>query len=325
MTLPATRAVRDRFPGARLTVLVKRELADFFDGADWIDDVWPYHLRRGLAGLTDRRQLIARIRQQRFSAAVIFPRSFSSALDVALAFVPRRIGYVDDGRGFLLTERYRRSAELLQKHQFNDHLELAVRSLGVDARPELPAIPLAAAHVGRMRDWLIAERRGGGRLVALAAAAAYGPAKEWPAESYAELIDYLAEHHAAECVLVGAPAERQRCEAIAGAARSGALVAAGTTTVGELSALLSLCDGFAGNDSGAMHVAAALGLPTIGIFGSTRASRTGPLGIRASVIQHPIECSPCLQRTCRFGHYECLRSISVERVAGALISAMDEV
>ncbi len=117
---------------------------------------------------------------------------------------------------------------------------------------------------------------------------------------------------------MGAPNERRKSEAVAAASRHGALVAAGETHVGELLALLSLCDAFAGNDSGSMHVAGALGLPTVGIYGSTRADRTGPLGPRTRVLYHPLECSPCLERTCRFGHYQCLTQIPAQEVLGAL-------
>jgi heptosyltransferase-2 len=121
-------------------------------------------------------------------------------------------------------------------------------------------------------------------------------------------------------VLVGTPAERARCTEIANASRAGAIVAAGETDVGDLVALLSLSQGFAGNDSGAMHVAGALGIPTVGIFGSTDPNRTGPLGPLTRVLYERIACSPCLDRTCRFGHYECLKRISVEQVVDALSS-----
>jgi len=125
----------------------------------------------------------------------------------------------------------------------------------------------------------------------------------------------------AEVVLVGAPGERERCDEIAARSGAGAIVAAGETDVGDLVALLSLADGFAGNDSGAMHVAGALGIPTVGIFGSTRPDRTGPLGPRCRVLYHRIECSPCLARTCRFGHYDCLKGISVEEAVAALAAS----
>ena len=137
-------------------------------------------------------------------------------------------------------------------------------------------------------------------------------------ERYAALADILAERHGAECVLVGGIDDRLQCEQIAAACKHGAIVAAAETTVGELIALLSRCHGFAGNDSGCMHLAGALGVPTVAIFGSTNPARTGPLGPHCRIIYRALECSPCLERTCRFGHYNCLRDISAEEVADAL-------
>jgi heptosyltransferase-2 len=173
--------------------------------------------------------------------------------------------------------------------------------------------------VARMSDWLGARRtRHEAALIAIAPAAAYGPAKEWPSSHYAALIDLLSMQAGAECVLVGGPAERLKCEQVAAAAQTRVMVAAGDTDIAELKAMLSLCDGFAGNDSGAMHLAAALGKPAVGIFGSTNPGRTGPVGPKVGTIYHHLECSPCLQRTCRFGHYQCLRSITPEEVTAKL-------
>jgi ADP-heptose:LPS heptosyltransferase len=95
-------------------------------------------------------------------------------------------------------------------------------------------------------------------------------------------------------------------------------VAAGATDIAELIAMLSICGAFAGNDSGAMHLAGALGIPTVGIFGSTNPYRTGPLGPRAQFIWNKIDCAPCLARTCRFGHYNCLTGIAVDDVAARI-------
>jgi heptosyltransferase-2 len=172
-----------------------------------------------------------------------------------------------------------------------------------------------------MRDWLASHRhRPNAPLIAIAPAAAYGPAKEWPAEEFALLVDQVREKIDAECVLVGAPSERAKCEAVAALSSNGCLVAAGETSVGELIALLSLSTAFIGNDSGAMHLASALGIPTVGIFGSTNPIRTGPEGTSSRVIWHRLECSPCLARTCRYGHYNCLRQIEPEEVLEALES-----
>ena len=318
MTLPATRAVRDAFPRASISLLVRQELSGFYDGADWIDEVLPYRLVSGLGSIAGQLRLIRDLRARNFDTAVLFPRSFSSALWIRLAGIPRRIGWSDDARGFLLSESFKRLPDLLRQHQVNDHTELVRRGLAIEADPRRLEVPVASDHVDSMRDWLRERRTRTGRLVALAVAAAYGPAKEWPARSYSALIDRLAADFDTECVLVGSPGESARCRAVADAARAAPLVAAGETSVGELIALLSLCDGFVGNDSGSMHVAAALGVPTVGIFGSTRAWRTGPMGSLARVVQHPLECSPCMSRTCRFGHYDCLRSVTVDDVVAGL-------
>jgi heptosyltransferase II len=319
MSLPALRAVRRAFPDARLSVLVKAELASFFDGSSWLDEVIPYRVGRSLGGLADRRHVVAEIRSRRFDLAILFPRSFEAAFWAALARVPRRVGFSADGRGLMLTHKTVRPAALFRSHQVFDYLYLLRNTLGIDSDRTDVAPDIHAAHRDAMRDWLGTERRSGGPLIAIAAAAAYGPAKEWPVARCAALVDRLAERHDAECVLVGAPNERGRCEMVAAASRRGALVAAGLTSVGQLTALLSLCNGFAGNDSGAMHVAGALGIPTVGIFGSTNPQRTGPLGPRTRTLYHRIECSPCLERTCRFGHYDCLLRVTPDEVEDALI------
>src|SRR5208283_3988677 len=208
-------------------------------------------------------------------------------------------------------------------HQVNYWLAM-VRATGVcvaDRCADDFAIDVHEPYRERMREWLAVSRKRPGRPVfAVAPAAAYGPAKEWPADSYGALIDLLARREDAEVVLVGAPSERAKCEEVAAASKSGAMIAAGHTNVGELIALLSICDGFIGNDSGSMHLAGALGIPTVAIFGSTNPNRTGPLGPKTRVIYRKLECSPCLARTCRFGHYNCLTQIEPAELAGAILA-----
>lgn len=319
MTMPALRAVRAAYPQARLAVLVKRELAGFYSGAGWIDEVIPYRVLQGLPGIADRRRIVAGLRARRFDLAVLFPKSFQAALWTFLARIPRRVGFATDWRSALLTDRVPFDSALRERHQLYDYLHLLERGLGITGRAADCALDVHEQHRVRLEDWLKERRqRPERRLIALAAAAAYGPAKEWPERHYAELIDLLAERHGAECVLLGAPSEVEKSERVARASRAGAVVAAGETDIAGAMALLSLCDGFAGNDSGSMHVAGALGIPTVGIFGSTNPDRTGPLGPRVRVLYEHIACSPCLDRTCRFGHYDCLTRITPTAVAAAL-------
>jgi heptosyltransferase-2 len=330
MSLPALRAIRRAWPDAHLAILIKRELASFFDGAAWLDEVIPYSVGRGVSGFMDRRRIVGEIRTRKFDLGVMFPNSFESALWIAMAGIKRRAGYVADARGALLTLKASPSREALDRHQVNYWLGM-VRETGVAARvhdltTDDFAIDVHGPHRERMREFLAANRkRSGSPIFAIAPAAAYGPAKEWPADRYGALIDLLAQYDGAEVVLVGAPSERAKCDEVASASKSGAIVAAGGTNVGELAALLSLCDGFIGNDSGCAHIAGALGIPTVTIFGSTNPDRTGPPGARTRVIYRKLECSPCLARTCRFGHYNCLTQVQAAELVDAILSLRAEL
>ncbi len=321
ISLPALRAIRAAFASSSLTVMVKKELAGFFDGMSWIDEVMPYTVARGIRGIADRVSIVNRIRARHFDLAILFPNSFEAALWATLGGARRRAGFLTDYRGMLLTHKARPSGDALSGHQRDYWLAMVRDTIGVIPAPAAAGVKLEVGeiHLEKMRAWLAAKRKAHGTpLIAIAPAAAYGPAKEWPLDRYAALIDLLSETTGAECVLVGAPSERNLCAQVAAAARADAIIAAGQTDIGDLIALLSLCDGFAGGDSGAMHLAGALGIPTVGIFGSTNPQRTGPGGARAGVIYHKLECSPCLQRTCRFGHYNCLREITPLEVARQL-------
>ena len=320
MSLPALRAVRKAHPQARLSVLIKKELASFFDGANWIDEIIPFKVRKGIVnGIRDRRAIVKELSARKFDLAVLLPNSFDSALWPAWAGIPTRAGYSRDARGFLLTNSISPSPQILEVHQVHYYLHMLKETLNFDGAPSDFAPDVSASNTTKMCQFLSARRKRSDKaLIGLAVAAAYGPAKEWPATSYARLIDLIAERHGAECVLIGAPNERAKSEEVIAASKSGAILAAGETSVGEALALLALCSGFAGNDSGSMHVSGALGKPTVGIYGSTRADRTGPLGAKTKILYKQIECSPCLKRTCQFGHYDCLKMISPEEVMASL-------
>ena len=318
MSLPALRAIRAARPDAHLAVLVRTDLASFFAGATWLDEIVPFRPTSGLGKASELLYVARTLRARRYDLAIVFPRSFESALWMRLAGIPERIGYGGDARASLLTQVLEPSPEVEALHQVNRYLHLVRRTLGIEGSPDDYAPDVDDEARGRMGEWLAARRRALGPLLALAPGAAYGPAKEWPATSYAALTERVAAEHATECVLVGAPSERAKCEEVARISRAATLVAAGETSFGELVALLSLADGFAGNDSGAMHVAGALGRPTVGIFGSTSPEKTGPLGSRTCVLYEAIECSPCYARTCRFGHYDCLRRIDAVTVSRSL-------
>ncbi len=319
LSLPALRALRRRFARAHLAVLVREELAGFFAGLDWVDEVIAYRVRRGIRGLADRLSVAGALRARSFPLAVVLPKSFDSALSVALAGIPMRVGWRAQGRSFLLTHASAPCAGA-ERHQVYHWLAMVADTLAAAGSPDdyrcLQANRLLRE---RMAQWLgQRRRRPQAKLIALAPEAAYGPAKQWPAAHFGALIDLLAERFGAECVIVGGQPQWQQA-AVAAAGRSGAIMAAGETDAAQLVALLSLCDGFVGNDSGPMHLAASLGIAAVGIFGSTDPGRTGPLGARSAVLHRPLECSPCFARTCRFGHYNCLVGIGPEQAAAQLV------
>src|SRR5690242_20221984 len=169
MSTPAMRALRRAYPRAHIAVLVKKELAGFFDGADWIDEVIPYGVARGLRGLNDRRRIVGEIRARRFDLAMLMPNSFESALWVTAAGVPRRAGYRTDARGALLTHRAAVPRDALDGHQVHYWLAMLRETAGAAGDPGDFALTPATRHLARMREWLSAHRRrAGAPLIAVA-------------------------------------------------------------------------------------------------------------------------------------------------------------
>lgn len=320
MGMPALRALRAAAPDAHLTVMIREELASLLGGAGWIDAVLAYAHPRGLDRIRHLPRFVGEIRRGAYDWAILLPSRPEPALWAWLAGVPRRVGYALYRRGPLLTHKARLTPAVAAGHQTHWYLDLLRQTLGIDGADATPVLDVDASAAARMQRWLTTARsQPQAPLVALSPAAAFGPAKEWGAERYVALIDRLAAR-GWEAILVGTAADRARCGAIAAACGRPAIVAAGETSVGDLAALLSLCQGFVGNDSGAMHLAAALGVPTLGLFGSTAPERTGPVGRNARALYEPIACSPCLARVCRFGHQDCFRALTPERVSDALLA-----
>ena len=156
--------------------------------------------------------------------------------------------------------------------------------------------------------------------------AEYGPAKRWPESHYAALARALHAADGALVVLLGSPGERALCEAIAAEAPGACLVAAGQTSLLDSMALIAASRGLASNDSGLMHVAAGFGVPQVAVFGSTSPLHTPPLNARARVLwlkdELRLDCMPCFDRTCRFGHYRCLTEVAPARIEAALQAAV---
>jgi heptosyltransferase II len=306
MCLPAVHAIRERFPEAHISILAKPWVADLYAQGRLVDDVIPYTA----SSLADKWRLGRSLRSRAFDCAILLQNAFEAAVLVWLARIPTRIGYDRDGRGFLLTQAVPvpKTGEIPRHERFY-YLELLRRAGWIDHLPE--AVPMIRWH----RPSACASP-----TIGVSPGAAYGSAKRWLPERFAEAAVRLARERGASISLFGSKDERGLCEQVA-ALMNGVSVTnyAGQTTLAEFIDLAAACELFLTNDSGAMHIASALGVPTIAIFGATDDIATGPTGPQARVVREPVECSPCLLRECPIDH-RCMTRVSTGRVVQEALS-----
>jgi heptosyltransferase-2 len=299
LSLGAVRDVRRNFPNARLTVLARGWVAPLYEAVTEVDAV---RVARGFAA--DRALL-----RGAFDAAVLLPNSFAVAAAAWAAGVPERWGYATDGRGPLLTRRARVPAPVRARSQvYYYRAMLGAVGLTVSASPDVTLRPLPSWTT--RADELLGA---GGPWIGLFPGAFFGSAKRWEPSRYAAAGERLARETGARLAILGGTRERPVGEAIAAAMDAPSRVLCGETSLGELVGVLSRLRLLLTNDSGPMHVAAALGVPLVAVFGPTDWRETGPVGERHRLVREPVHCSPCLLRECPIDH-RCMRRVGVERV-----------
>ncbi|HEY2954593.1 MAG TPA: lipopolysaccharide heptosyltransferase II [Candidatus Eisenbacteria bacterium] len=304
---PLLHALRRAHPRAEVRVLGPAALVELLS-TDPVADAW----EAWPAGARERRERIAWLRAWRPDAALVLPPSFSSAWLAWRIGARVRIGYAHEGRSPLLTRALARPPRG-ERHLSDEYLELG-RALGVEAGPT-PALPVPAERREEALALLRARAPAGGRVAILGPGAIYGPAKRWDQGRFALLAGALARD-GWRVLVCGAKSDREVCAEVAERAAAGVVSLAGETGITLQAALCSIASLAVCNDSGLAHVAAAVGAPTVVIFGSTSSAWSAPLGERVRVVQRAPVCSPCFQRTCRIG-YVCLTAIAVEDVARA--------
>jgi len=321
MSLPAIHAIRRIFPHAHLAVAARPWVADLYARETAIDEVIPYLARQGLRA---KRAFAGRLRAQRFECAILLQNAFDAALLVWMARIPERIGYRRDGRGLLLT----RAIPVpdpgdVPRHQRFYYLELLRRAGLIEHFPATAAIRLDGIEAARGAGLRHLAALGlTGPVIGISPGAAYGNAKRWLPERFAETAALLAH----PALVFGSAAERGLCEQVAGGLGARGLSAhnlAGETTLREFIDLAAACRLFLTNDSGAMHVASALGVPTVAVFGATDDTTTGPTGPLARVVRSHAECSPCLLRECPIDH-RCMTRVTSGQVATAALQLWEE-
>ena len=309
MTLPALDALGKAFPHSSITVLAKPWVIPLYAYHPSVSSVIEYQKSPNfLKGIKDILKTGNYIKKSGFDMAFLFQNAIEAAL---LSFIGRcqiRAGYDTDGRGFILTHPVRRTKEILKEHQVEYYLNI-IRELGFEAESKPPVIHLSQESIAKAETLLNLKD---GPFIGFSPGAIYGEAKRWPVERFAKLGRIVSES-GAKVILFGSQSEKHICAAVNSLMDDKAIDLSGCTDLGTAMALIKFCAAFISNDSGLMHVAAALGIPTVAIFGSTNTKTTSPKGVNVSVISKNVDCAPCLKKQCPTD-FRCMTAIEPEEV-----------
>jgi heptosyltransferase II len=352
MTTPALQRLREALPDAHITLLSHEKLADIWQGHPSLNSILAFAPSESVWSIARR------LREQKFNTALVLPNSPRSALEVWLARIPQRIGYARPWRNWFLTqalpsrengvEMHKRSVAEIKSlindtqhatrntypqnaHQLHEYLNLA-SALGASITPIAPALHVASSELESVagRFGLNPEIE---PIFGLNPGAEYGPAKRWPSERFVSAAVEIQRHTKCRWLILGGPSDasiageiemgiQSELAKIANAAMP--INLAGKTTLRELCILLKLSRVVLTNDSGPMHVAAAVGTPVVVPFGSTSPQLTGPglpTNPRHQLLTANVSCSPCFLRTCPID-FRCMTGIPVERVVEATLKAV---
>jgi heptosyltransferase-2 len=306
MALPAVTAVRTAFPSAHLSVAAIDSIAPMFEERTGV--------RQQAVVVVDKKAEASRLRGAGADTIVLLPNSFRSAWVAQRSGIPNRWGYAAGFRDPLLTRAIRRPRG--ERHQSVYYAEL-VRALGIPVDITPPRI-VATDKTARRSEALF-EPLGDRSVIGFAPGAAYGHAKRWPPDRVAAVIRRLLTDHDVACVLVGAGADREAGRAVESSLPPDTrlLNLIGRTDLRLLIGVLARCRAFVSNDSGAMHLAAAAGVPVTAIFGPTNEKATAPLG-EHDVLLEPVFCRPCMLRECPIDH-RCMKRISADAVYASVV------
>ncbi|HEX6705086.1 MAG TPA: lipopolysaccharide heptosyltransferase II [Albitalea sp.] len=295
--------------GEAISVAALPWVAPVYRAMPQVAEVIELPFAHGRLDWAGRRRVAAEWRG-RFDVAYVLPNSLKSALIPFLARIARRVGYRGEGRIGLLNERLPNPPGRPPMVAFYSALA------GPAPTGERPRLSFDEATLAGATSSAGVER---GRYFVFAPGAEYGPSKRWPATHYAELARSLQARHGLPVLLLGSRKEAALCEEIAAIAPC--RVVAGSS-LEEAMALIAASRGMVSNDSGLMHVAAAFEVPQVAVFGSTSPEHTPPLNPKARVLwlkdELGLDCMPCFERTCRYGHYRCLVDVAPARVESAL-------
>ena len=306
---PALRALRKTFPGACIQMLVNPLAQGLMERNPYLDEVMVYDKRGGQRGIRQMRKMAHELKEKEFDAAVILhPTSVRSAILASMAGIPERVGTALRGRGPFLTAKVKGRTGI---HEAQRYLDI----IG----------PIAGAnHDEKLEFWGMDQSDEGfanvmtdhdGPVVGINPGTTW-PSKRWPLERFAAVADILSQRFGARVLLTGGPGDIPLGDKIMKQVSSEPMNLIGRTTLWQLGALIKGCDLYISCDSGPMHISAAVGTPTIAIFGPTDPVRHGPLGERHMVVKRALQCSPCYERECK--SCDCMKAVLVDDVIAAI-------
>lgn len=316
MTVPALRALRRLLPDAKITLATRPFAKGIFSEVDFIDDVLVYDRRNAFSVVSQVREW----RRREFDLAVLFQNAFEAALIPFLAGVPTRLGYATESRQGLLTHPLPLPDWRSSKHEVFYYLylitaleqSLSGTSTVCESDPDI-SLTISESRKNEatelLRSYGVDDEK---TVVAICPGSINSRAKRWPAESYAALADRLLEQQQ-QVVLIGSRDEIDVTNEVTNRMRNQPVVLTGKTTLDQITAVLGLVDLVVTNDTGPAHIAAALGSPTIVIFGPTNPLTTRPFSFKAEILRHPPDCAPCMLRDCPIDH-RCMTAITVDEV-----------
>ncbi len=295
MALPAVRNLKELVDEEPLVVAAPNKLAALWRKCPFVDNVIALDKPKNL------KACVAQLREGKFQSAVLLPNSLRVATEAWMAGIPQRVGYARSGRSMLLTHSVpvplRNPARLHQRYYYLD----LISDLGGSDDPSLPRLLKDPTTVAGSR----------GLVLAFCPGAEYGPAKRWPVENFAAVARHFIITRKAKILLLGAPVDVPVADEFMRHVPE-ADNRVGQTSLAEFMAALVTARLVICNDSGAMHLASALGVPTMTVFGSTEPALTGPMGARIRVLRHHVPCSPCFLRDCPID-FSCMKGISAEQ------------
>jgi len=321
MSQPLLAAIKASYPHAVIDVLATPWVAPVYQACSEVAELIEADLRHGQLQWSLRRALAAQIKKRDYASCYVLPNSLKSALIPWLANIPVRIGYQGELRRFLLTETKANSPKTQRAPMVEHYANLCMPSCNSEAATPQPHLSPTISALELARTRLQAAGIQTDALVVLCPGAEYGSSKRWPAAHFAALAQsILNAQPAAAVVLLGSPSDRAIGDAIVSASGSqGRLFNwCGATSLDEAIAIIGMCSNVVSNDSGLMHIGAALQVPQVAIFGSSDPNHTPPNSAKAIVISLHLPCSPCHQRECPLGHLNCLNQISADQVFAAI-------